>query len=152
MLYKSCTLCEKGNKLFNSYKIRKMAESKLMREIKFRGWNGKKMLPAESLSQSPNYRKWLGKADVLLLQYTGLKDKNGKEIYEGDIIKQGDDPNCWFSPRVVELKDGAWMGQGIRIYVDQDRFDYEGHPSQNKWEILGNIHEHPELLGAKTEV
>ncbi len=79
-------------------------------------------------------------------QFTGLKDKNGKEIYEGNIIKQGNNPDCWFAPRGVEFKNGAWMGRGIRIFVEQDKADYEGTVSNNEWEIIGDIHENPELL------
>lgn len=79
-------------------------------------------------------------------QFTGLLDKDGKEIYEGDIIKMGYNPECWFSPRVVEFINGSWMGRGCRIYTDQDSRDYKGDPNQNNWEIIGNIHDNPELL------
>ena len=83
-----------------------------------------------------------------LMQFTGLKDKSGKEIYEGDIIKMGDNPECWFAPRVVEFKNGAWMGGSCRIYTNQDKHDYQGDSNQDNWEIIGNIFENPELLEA----
>ena len=79
-------------------------------------------------------------------QFTGLKDKSGTEIYEGDIIKMGDNPECWFSPRVVKFQNGAWMGRECRIYTNQDKNDYQGDSDQNKWEIIGNIYENPELV------
>ena len=66
-----------------------------------------------------------------LMQYTGLKDKNGKEIYEGDIITSYMFHNN--EPYIVELEDIFWqIGEGLiaEEYV----------------EILGNIHENPELL------
>ena len=59
-----------------------------MREIKFRAWDGQKMLDSQDLTQNGMYWDWLGKQDVELMQYTGLKDKNGKEIYEGDVVKR----------------------------------------------------------------
>lgn len=82
-------------------------------------------------------------------QFTGLTDKNGNDIYEGDVIKMGDNPECWFAPRVVEFKNGAWIGGSCRIYTNQDHALYEGDSDQNNWEIIGNIHQNPELLTDK---
>ena len=80
-------------------------------------------------------------------RYTGLKDKQGRNIYEGDIVE------C-FGPRepaVVGWKDG---GFGYRVPYD---FVWFGHNYNFNWkdgkseniEILGNIHEHPHLLVKK---
>ena len=65
-----------------------------MREIKFRAWDGEKMhdvknicfegRPIVTLQYNPVIKKFLD--DVVLMQYTGLKDKSGKEICEGDIV------------------------------------------------------------------
>ena len=81
-------------------------------------------------------------------EFVGLQDKNKKDIYEDDIVKQGleTSKDGWFGPRIVEFSDGAWMGGGIRIFVEQDRWVYQGDVSNNGWEVIGNIYENPELL------
>ena len=75
-------------------------------------------------------------------QYTGLKDKNGKEIYEGDILHK-DSHWGWY----VEYEDGAFCRMPINIV---QRINWEHYRMKQKnvedWEIIGNIHENKELL------
>src|SRR4051812_19947773 len=71
-------------------KGREPNKSKLMREIKFRFWKkeAKKMLPDVFAPQTPTFGDMIGliQMDFEMMQFTGLKDKNGKEIYEGDVV------------------------------------------------------------------
>jgi uncharacterized phage protein (TIGR01671 family) len=126
----------------------------MSRKIKFRAWDeiNEEMVYPRIIKESFTS---ISSGDLLnryeiVMQFTGLKDKNGKEIYEGDIVKMGDNPDCWFSPRVVEFKNGSWMGRGCRIYTNQDKHDYQGDSNQDNWEIIGNIYENPELISEQS--
>jgi len=76
----------------------------------------------------------------ILMQYTGLKDKNGKEIFDGDIVKTATDKNMvvGWSERFASfvIKREGWMFQ----HWFGEAFE------STDCEIIGNIHENPELL------
>jgi len=127
-----------------------------MREIKFRAWDkafGKMFEVAELTVREdglwartpfgylPNQRETTGfKVGVSceLMQYTGLKDKNGKEIYEGDIF-----PHRGMN-LVVRYELGAvvghWFGSNEYIFFDHLAND------ENDIEVIGNVWENPELI------
>lgn len=78
------------------------------------------------------------KGHCILMQYTGLKDKNGKEVYEGDVCsaKEGDndfDGYTMITERVVFV-DGSWRIGNYRLF------------SLDNIRIIGNLYENPELL------
>ena len=85
--------------------------------------------------------------DVELMQYTGLKDKNGVEIYEGDILSTDlDRPYL-----IVEFRNGAFMFQchdNGKDYYDFMATTDENSNFTNYHEVIGNVYENPELLGS----
>ena len=107
------------------------------REIKFRAWDDtlKIMLEPIDLSQNPKYWEWSLDYERQLMQYTGLKDKNGKEIYEGDIILTGCCKHlvvCFHKGRFV----ASYNTDINPICGGVDETDM----------VIGNIYENPELL------
>lgn len=75
-------------------------------------------------------------SDGILLQFTGLKDKNGKEIYEGDILRCTSE-SMPFNNEIKWYSSGFWL-------IDQHG---NGHlPNMEYREIIGNIYENPELI------
>ncbi|MGY3716752.1 YopX family protein [Sutcliffiella cohnii] len=83
--------------------------------------------------------------DYVLMQYTGLKDKNGTEIYEGDILST----DLLRPYLIVEYRIGAFMYQCHDN--GQDFYDFmlptDADNNQDKYSIvIGNIYENPELL------
>ena len=133
-----------------------------MREIKFRAWDKNQKVmrticnihfnmddKAQFLYDDENKEGyWCHSCE--LMQYTGLKDKNGKEIYEGDIVKYYDSTTMWLEANIKWL--GACFGvetteNPIPLYEFLDQYIYEKTPARIlEIEIIGNIHSNPELL------
>lgn len=139
-----------------------------MREIKFRAWINEKdkgysrMVHSEQAIVTILGHKYGGKgvakpagfSDIdnqpkperyVLMQYTGLKDKNGREIYEGDIVLFSGDDKELIKKMTVE-----WTEAEFVLLIDTKDWAYSlsGTPS-SCLEVIGNIFEHKELLEVK---
>lgn len=126
-----------------------------MREIKFRAWNKAQARMLSDVSKVGNNIFWdNGNSfaldlfnDYELMQFTGLKDKNGKEIYEGDIVRFARKQGYWSHNRgdieVVKFIDdqsAQYCGFGFSSMLPLTK------AKSNKVEIIGNIYENPELV------
>ena len=88
--------------------------------------------------------------DVILMQSTGLRDKNGKEIFEGDIITNGPDVMCMKRHNTLGF-DVEKKGK-VEFIADcaiLEEFEEDAKEIADSLEIIGNIYENPELLEEK---
>ncbi len=124
-----------------------------MREIKFKVWdkvlkkmyhftNSGDVLSVGQFLEDQWIKEGRPKKDFILLQFTGLKDKNEKEVYEGDIVTND---ICLPERIVIEIKDDL-------SYDYPSGYGYLFSQSQSKEsvEVIGNAYENPELLEMNT--
>ena len=123
--------------------------------LKFRSWDGlNKKFSFWTINDLCTYSEKDEKPSALdnWQQYTGLKDKNEKNIYEGDIVRVGD--SKWFDKNyydvgIVEFKTPAWYFANIIPYsIVQSGSEVKNTPSTyyNTFEIIGNTYENKNLL------
>jgi len=91
-----------------------------------------------------------GKSKCILMQYTGLKDKNGKgkEIYEGDILKVGENLNCIIEYIAINKNEKGDEISGafhLNVIGREEKFTFDEY-ALSTCRIIGNIYSNPELL------
>lgn len=137
-----------------------------MREIKFRAWDGLRMTTSGIMfntstgcleiptAYSLNLEEIPKEKRMILMQYTGLKDKNGKEIYEGDVLKCFDLEYLDMPDfkGVVAINDCEFFlkeknNEPIELWSDgtNDYFTMSLIQTDECCEVIGNIYENPEL-------
>ncbi|MFY4822038.1 YopX family protein [Aliarcobacter butzleri] len=118
-----------------------------MREIKFRAFSkvAQQIINWEKIKEKRNLHRLIKNSEYYLMQYTGLKDKNDVEIYEGDICLI---ENCFINFKdklysyIGEVKYTACRFMVVDEYLNSlSPFEYK-----NSIKVIGNIYENPELL------
>lgn len=121
------------------------------RIYKFRAWDKEKKIMCKVFNiqfdlgyagiRAPNYCVFEKELEKLeLMQWTGIKDKNGKEIYEGDILQHID--------TIVVVEPIIPIDRFYSSYETPYEDDWMSCASID-WEVIGNIYENPELLKEK---
>lgn len=129
------------------------------REIKFRIWADNKFYNKCLVGNTNNtndekwtypmvwlekQKEWVHCDNGIICQYTGLHDKNGKEIYEGDIVRIIVNNNIEKICK-VEFKNGIF---GVMFSKNKDLTAFP-HFCNTTFEVIGNIYDNPELLGGE---
>ena len=125
---------------------------------KFRAWlkNDKKMIDVDEIHFDNGQLDFIGDAitfmreadEIELMQSTGLFDKNGQEIFEGDILTDGHTPGILRNHQALGfyMVDEKEKERFLSDTVDTEGFEEAKEFMGNSIEIIGNVYQNPELL------
>lgn len=125
----------------------------MSRIYKFRAWDGKRFInPKEFHIYGDGVISAISLIDsttLKIMQFTGLLDKNGKKIYEGDLVKYGHCIKDWHDKALsgnhqVIFEGGRFVVHGGYPKGIRSNEDFNYYP-QN-WEVIGNIYENGDLI------
>ena len=111
----------------------------MSREIKFRAWDGvlDRMCSWEEVRHV--FSLIVNDKNYDLMQFTGLRDKNGREIYEGDILR------FFFDDEEFHTCPVSWNAE-MSAYVLAEYVPEDMWVERCEYEVIGNVHESPELV------
>lgn len=128
-------------------KINSDGRKEMNRPIRFRAWNGKEMQTVFGINFAIDnsigqvfydIRHKECSYEPILMQYTGLLDRNGKEIYEGDVVEW--QPKNGTKERAVV----NWDNERTRFVCDV--YGFNEREAKERIKIIGNVYENPDLL------
>ena len=137
----------------------------MSRKIKFRAWDKRKKWMVYDVQDAydglwsernsdeindhyayvSNFKSFMYEEEFNFMQYTNLKDKNGVEIYEGDILMAGD---AYLGVIEYHSTRAQFIGRNIGMSFTEDEYDtlYTKNGRFNSAKVIGNIYENSELL------
>jgi len=117
-----------------------------MREIKFRAWDKKGQI---GMINTPDLNVVLEDERYAVMQYTGLKDKNEKEIYEGDIVRTEIDYLDYLKVYTIGFENGTFCflenDEKVEVW-DDGTHDWHSIENIFSMKVIGNIYENLEMI------